>query len=199
MFGRDPGKHIRWDAAALAAVLALSSAAARASPPQTSAAETREPGESAAWVPKVLSFTYHGVTTRYTCEALQTRMKALLLELGARSDLKVVTWGCTRQFAADVFPGVTAQMNVLQPAASGAATPLTAHWKRVDLLANRSPSEAAGDCELISQIKLNVLPLFTVRNVDYSATCVPGQLHTGTTRLTADVLVADPSSATASR
>jgi hypothetical protein len=103
-----------------------------------------------------------------------------------------------RQIGADILPGVTAQMNVLQPAAPG-ATPLAAHWKRVDLLANRSPSEAAGDCELISEIKLSVLPLFTVRNVDYSATCVPGQLHTGTTRLTADVLVADASGATASR
>ena len=198
MLGRDSGKHAQWNAAALAATLALTSAVSFATPPQTSAAETSRASESATWVPKVLSFTYHGVTTRYTCDALQTRMKALLLELGARPDLWVVTWGCTRQIAADILPGVTAQMNVLQPAASG-ATPLAAHWKRVDLLANRSPSEAAGDCELISEIKLNVLPLFTVRNVDYSATCVPGQLHTGTTRLTADVLVADASGATASR
>jgi hypothetical protein len=198
MLGSDSGKHAQWNAAALAATLALTSAVSSASPPQTSAAETSRASESATWVPKVLSFSYHGVTTRYTCDALQTRMKALLLELGARPDLRVVTWGCTRQIAADILPGVTVQMNVLQPAPSG-ATPLAAHWQRVDLLANRSPSEAAGDCELISQIKLNVLPLFSVRNVDYSATCVPGQLHTGTTRLTAEVLVADAGSATASR
>jgi hypothetical protein len=126
MLGRDSGKHARWNAAALAATLALTSAVSSASPPQTSAAETSGASESATWVPKVLSFTYYGVTTHYTCDALQTRMKALLLELGARPDLRVVTWGCTRQIAADILPGVTVQMNVLQPAASG-ATPLAAH------------------------------------------------------------------------
>ena len=198
MPGRNPGKRSRLNVAARAATLALTSIVAWASSPQTSAADTPAPSEPAVWVPKVLTFTYRGVTAHYTCDALQTRVKALLLELGARPDLKVMTWGCARQIAPDILPGVTVQMNVLQPAASGAA-PLAAHWKRVDLLANRSPSEAAGDCELISQIKLNVLPLFSVRNVDYSATCVPGQLHTGTTRLAADVLVADSSSATASR
>jgi len=193
MLGGDPGERLEGGCAALAAALMLISASAWASSPQTSAAS-----EPAVWVPKVLTFTYHGFTTKYTCDGLQTKVKAYLLELGARPDLEVRSWGCTEPVSPDVFPGVTVQMNVLQPAAS-ATQAITAHWKKVNLLANRSPLDAAADCELISQIKLNILPLFTARNVDYQATCSRGQMQPGATRLTADVLVADSSAATASR
>jgi hypothetical protein len=191
MLGKGPGKSLRGCAAFAAALVLIS--AAWASPSQASAAS-----EPAVWVPKVLTFTYRGFTTRYTCDGLRTKIRAWLLELGARPDLEVRTWGCTQPVAPDVFPGVTVQMSVLQPAAS-AAQAMTAHWKRVDLLANRNPLDAAADCELISQIKLNVLPLFTARNIDYQATCSAGHIQSGATRLTAEVLVADSSAATASR
>jgi hypothetical protein len=61
----------------------------------------------------------------------------------------------------------------------------------VDLLEGRELLEAAADCELIEEIAQKVLPLFTVRNVDYSATCQARNLLPGATRLKADVLVAD--------
>ena len=182
MPGTD-GKRLQGRCAAIAAVLVLTSAAAASEP--------------AVWVPKVLTFTYRGFTTNYTCDALRAKVTSYLLELGARPDLQVRTWGCTQPVAPDVFPGVSVQMNVLQPAGSAAQT-MPAHWKRVDLLAHRNPVDAAADCELISQIKLNVLPLFTARNVDYQATCSRGQIQPGATRLTAEVLVADSGAATAS-
>jgi hypothetical protein len=65
---------------ALAAALVLTCAAAWAKPAETVAAS-----EPVVWVPKVLTFTYHGLTTQYTCDALRTKVKAFLLELGARS------------------------------------------------------------------------------------------------------------------
>jgi len=192
MAGRDR-KRLQGRCAAIAAALVLTSAAAWADPAQRSAAS-----EPAVWVPKELTFTYRGFTTSYTCDALRSKVKSYLLELGARPDLQVRTWGCTQPVAPDVFPGVAVQMNVLQPAGP-AAQAMTAHWKRVDLLAHRNPVDAAADCELISQIKLNVLPLFTARNVDYQATCSRGQIQPGATRLTAEVLVADSGAATATR
>ena len=179
--------------AALTAALVLTSFVAWARPVDTAAAS-----EPAVWVPKVLTFTYPGSTTQYTCEALQNKVKASLVELGARPDLQVQASGCTKSVAPDVFPSVTVQMNVLQPAAS-ATQAMTAHWQRVDLLANRNPLDSAADCELISQIKLNLLPLFTARNVDYHATCTRGQTHPGATRLKADVLVTDQAPASAAR
>lgn len=171
--------------AALAAALMLTCAAAWGKPADIAAAP-----EPAVWVPKVFTFTYPGLTTRRACDALRTRMKNFLLELGARPDLQVQTLGCTQPVAADVLPSVTVQMYVLQPAVSTAHA-MAAHWKRVDLLADHNSPDAAADCELISQIKLNLLSLFTARNVDYRATCSHGQMQPGVARLKADVLLAD--------
>jgi hypothetical protein len=84
---------------------------------------------------------------------------------------------------------VKIKMNVLEPA--GPRPGLAAHWKRVDLLADRELLEAAADCELIEQIAQKILPLFSVRNVDYHATCQAQSLLPGAVRLKADVLVAD--------
>ena len=60
---------------------------------------------------------------------------------------------------------------------------------------DRDPVDAAGDCELIGQIKQKVLPLFATRSVDYSSTCERHHLLVGATRLKAEVLVADESAA----
>jgi hypothetical protein len=85
--------------------------------------------------------------------------------------------------------GVKINMHVLEPA--GARPGLGARWQSVDLLQNRELLGAAADCELIEQIAQRILPLFTVRNVDYNATCQARNLLPGATRLKADALVAD--------
>ena len=129
-------------------------------------------------------------------------MRSVLLKLGARHDLQVRGFGCTRLQGPDPFAGVSIRMNVLQPAGQQGGPAVPAHWKRVDLLTdydNRDPVDAAADCELIGQIKQKVLPLFATRNVDYSATCEQRQLVLGGTRLKAEVLVADPGAAAAAR
>jgi hypothetical protein len=162
---------------------------AATSPQGASAASTHE---FAVWVPLQLDFQYREFTTQYSCSGLQDRVKSILLELGARPDIEVRPYGCTQLTGPDPFAGVRIRMSVLEPA--GSRPGLAAQWKRVDLLANRELLQAAGDCELIEQIAQKILPLFTVRNVDYSARCQPRSLQPGATRLKADVLVADRSS-----
>jgi hypothetical protein len=136
-----------------------------------------------------LDFRYREFTTQYSCSGLATRMKSLLLKLGARPDLEVRGFGCTQLTGPDPFAGVRIKMNVLEPA--GPRPGLAARWKRVDFLDDREILEAAADCELIEQVAEKILPLFTLRNVDYSATCQARSLLPGATRLKADVLVAD--------
>ena len=145
--------------------------------------------ELAIWVPLQLDFLYRHSTTEYSCSGLEARMKSLLLKLGARPDLDVRGYGCTQLTGPDPFAGVKIRMNVLESA--GARPGLGAYWKRVDLLDDREILEAAADCELIEQVAQKILPLFTVRNVDYNATCQARNLLPGATRLKADVLVAD--------
>ncbi len=148
--------------------------------------------EPAVWTPREVTFVYKAFTTKYNCDSLRGKVKDLLLKLGARPDLEVRTYGCTQIASPDPLPGVTIKMNVLQPAHSGETVP--AHWKTVDLV-SRDPTDAAGECELIDQLRREVLPLFAARNVQFSTTCVPRQLNLGTTELKAEVLVPDPGTA----
>jgi hypothetical protein len=155
--------------------------------------------ELAVWVPMQLNFVYGHSTTEYSCSGLEARMKSVLLKLGARPDLDVRGYGCTQLTGPDPLAGVKIKMNVLEPA--GARPGLGAHWTRVDLLRDRETLEAAADCELIEQVAQKIVPLFTVHNVDYNASCQARTLVPGATRLKADVLVADqrPASASAAR
>ena len=142
-----------------------------------------------------------GFTAKYSCDGLQTRMRAALLRLGARPDLEVRIGACAQPFGRPTeFPSLIIKMNVLVPATDKtdtAAPIVTAHWQRVNLAAARDVVMEAGDCEIIEQIKSGILPQFTTRDVDYQSTCVPHQLTVGGTQLRADVLVADPVAATA--
>jgi hypothetical protein len=169
---------------------ALAQPPAEGNPPQSS------PQTWAIWTPKELRFTYMGFTSHYSCDGLSDKMRSIVLQLGARSDLKVRETPCSGSPGRPTeFPGVTVNMSVLKPwdaaSANATATPVPAHWKLVELSTDRDPLREAGDCELIEQVKTRVLPLFTTRNIDYHSTCVPHQLQIGGTVLKAEVLIAD--------
>ena len=147
--------------------------------------------EAAVWVQKEVNFRYVGLTTKYSCDGLRDRMRRILLRLGARDDLKLTGYGCVGVNSPETTPGVRIVMHVLQPSGPAAGQGVAAHWASVDLLAGRDQLDAALDCELVSQLKRDVLPLFAVRHVDYSAACSVNMPLVGGTRLKADVLVTD--------
>jgi hypothetical protein len=183
---------VRGVLATVGAVAMLSAAWAQA--PAVSPAGTKA---EAVWASKDLDFAYRGFTVKYTCDGLQDKMRRVLTQLGARADMQLRAYGCTRLTAPDTFAGVRMQIHVLQPADSHDGQSVSAHWQRVDLLANRGPVDAAADCELIEQIKQKILPLFATRNVDAVSVCAYRQRLVGGTRLSAEVLVADPVTARA--
>lgn len=191
MFGRDPTKRMR--SAAIVAALSAGVAAG------TSPAADPTAAESASWVPKEVNFRYVGFTTKYSCDGLQDRIRPILLQLGARDDLKMTGYGCIGVNSPETTPGVRIVMHVLRPATATTGPLVSAHWKTVDVLADRDLLDAARDCELIAQLNRDVLPLFAPRHVDYSAACPVHTPLVGGTRLKADVLVADPGPAAASR
>jgi hypothetical protein len=180
------GWILRQAAAALAAVGVLSGA------PPASATD----GQAAVWTPRELTFVYQGHMTNYSCDALQAKMRQILLQLGARADLEVWPYGCTRTTAPDPFAGVRVKMNVLQPAAADIGAPVAAHWKEVDLVANRrDPQEAEFECELFEQIGRKVLPLFATRNLQQVSTCQYRAMIPGSTQLKVEVLFPEPAAA----
>jgi hypothetical protein len=166
------------------------------------AAQLATPAEFAVWTPKEVQFTYMGFTTHYTCDGLRDAIRDMLLQLGARkSDLKVTEEPCSGDpDRPNPFPGVKIKMSVLQPAPAQLSpdTPLVeAHWKQVKLPYRETGINAAGQCELLEQFNHTIMPLFTTRNLDLHATCVPHQLEPLGTKLQAEVLVTDQKKASA--
>jgi hypothetical protein len=197
---RSGSSVVRWFIGVL--LLALPGwADAQAAPAAAGAAKPAEPqAEAAVWAPKEAQFIFQGFTAHYSCDGLRDKVRQALLELGARPDLTVRETPCSAPLGRpDPFPGVTIRMQVLVPldskSAPPGAPPVPAHWKTVTLRLDRDPVFAAGDCELVEQIKHNLLPLFTTRNIDYTSTCIPNQLTLGATRLRTDVLVPAPRAA----
>ena len=163
---------------------------------------TDQEAQLAVWTPKDLRFVYQGFTTRFSCEGLRDKVRDIVLALGARKqDMQVHESGCAGRIGApDPFPAVSIKINVLQPLAKAAASqaepPVAAHWQSIDILAHQRGLDAAGQCELFEQVKQQILPLFTVRNLQYASTCVPHQL-TPDQRFKAEVLVPDQTPAAA--
>jgi hypothetical protein len=178
---------------ALASASAWADAGAQASAGQGAQPATTE---AAVWTPKEIQFTYMGFTTKYTCDGLKDTIHEMLVQLGARKDdLKVYEICSGDPNRPNPFPGVKIKMSVLKspvPAELPAGTQIVpAQWKTVKLPYRETGLNAAGQCELLEQFKRSILPLFTTRNVDLQASCVPHQLSPVGTRLTADVLIAD--------
>lgn len=140
-------------------------------------------GQTAQWVSRDITFTYVGLVTRYSCDGLVGYMRQLLLVLGARKeDLNIHAIGCSADASQEEsFPGVTGTFSVLVSSLPGSAGGVPAEWQRVDVTAD------ASYCELLQQVVRKVLPLFTARNAQFSATC-PAQAVVGSQKLTAEVL-----------
>ena len=49
---------------------------------------------AAVWKEQHLNFFYMGRTSRYSCEGLRDKVRAMLLDLGARRDIRVTALGC---------------------------------------------------------------------------------------------------------
>src|SRR6267154_4119568 len=49
---------------------------------------------AAVWREQHLEFFYMGRTSRYSCDGLRDKVRAMLLDLGARRDVKIAAIGC---------------------------------------------------------------------------------------------------------
>jgi hypothetical protein len=176
---------------------AMAAATAFAAPAFAAAgAQTNEP---AVWKEQDLVLDYMGFTTHYSCDGLRDRVRAVLLQLGARPDLRITSSGCVRAGGGpERFPSVQVHFATLQPApsaapvqpatapgaAAGTGAPATSAgasapavtagagaWKRVNL--GGVNGFDGGECELAEAVVRTVLPHFTVRNLDWHEACVP--------------------------
>jgi hypothetical protein len=142
----------------------------------------------AVWKTQELRFDYVGFTSRYSCDGLRDKVESVLLLLGARRDLKVSSFGCSRMGAPEPLPSLNIKISTLIPAAQGdAKDAVEARWKSVSL--GGVGRLTGGDCELAEQIRAKILPVFTSRNLKSQTDCVPHQLPSGNILLDVEVLV----------
>ena len=185
----------------------LSQATYAASP-----ADNAQPVQS-VWKPVEIKYSYVGFTTAYECDAFESKVKSILLKLGAAPQTRVQANGCintrpSRNFFVTVttatpIPASEAQeppnkaTKELAERLTGKADPLKtdpfpAQWQTVDLSRDRRLNLEPGDCELMDGLKKQVLPKLSVKVITDRVTCTPHNLSIQTPQLTVSALVPMP-------
>jgi hypothetical protein len=76
-------------------------------------------GVPAVWKTQELRFDYIGFTSKYSCDGLRDKVESVLLLLGARRDLEVRPFGCSRMGAPESLPSLQIKVSTLIPAGQG--------------------------------------------------------------------------------
>ena len=141
--------------------------------------------QPAVWKEQHLDFSYLGRTARYSCEGLRDKMRSLLLDLGARRDLKISVLGCDESaprlrgylgprlslvFSSPALPDAAAQ-----PLHAGDLSPVDARYESFTLTSDAFRNYGIGDCELVEEFSRQILPKLAAKDVKQDITCVPYQ------------------------
>jgi hypothetical protein len=132
---------------------------------------------AAVWREQHVNFVYVGRTSRYSCDSLEQKLRALLLELGARVDLKVHTLSCDPAktdlelwFSSPALPRAEAR-----PVQPGDLDAVDARFERFTLTNDQFRNFGSADCELIEEFVHQVLPKFATREVRSDTECTAYQ------------------------
>jgi hypothetical protein len=133
---------------------------------------------SGVWQQHKLTVNYFGITTAYSCDSLEQRVRDILLYFGARKDAKVSANGCpggpevpshNAWIQADFYTLAEAES-----ASSGEA--VKAQWAPREITPRRPFYMGDGDCELIEQMKDLISKSFSLRELQYQTECVPHEI-----------------------
>ena len=184
---------------------------------QGATAAEAAPTVKAVWRAQEFRLAYFGLTTLYSCDSLREKTREFLLELGARDDLIVSLGGCVETDRPEKYPNIriTAafpveatdenlkaiagdpnqqklQEQLQRKSKSKTATsnePFDASWRAAVLNSKVSASAgAAGDCELIDQLRRDVLPKLGVKVIKSTINCTPYQGSVSNQRLEVSAL-----------
>jgi hypothetical protein len=169
----------------LAVSLAGAAAVAPAAGPPAAGSRTPE-GRGvpmpAVWREQRVEFYYRGRTSRYSCDGLLEKVRAMLLELGARRDVKIVPLRCTDSDRHERAAGSRIIIVFSSPALpDAAAKPLhasdlaaiDARFENFTITSDAFRNMGIGDCELVQEFTRQILPKLTARNVKRDIVCVP--------------------------
>ena len=195
-------------------VTVSSSVAARTPDPPSRALQIVE----AVWKVQSLSFAYSGYATVYSCDALLAKVRGILQGLGARDTLRIRSMGCTDMVTHGRMEITLESPVVATPESIEALTTydskqelvarvrnehlasaediqrFPAAWKTISMTRDRSLKLGPSDCELVEQLRRDVLPHMSIR-VEYDRLrCSPvfGNIGQPQLRVAALVALAEP-------
>jgi hypothetical protein len=147
----------------------------------------------AAWKEQHLRFIYIGRTSLYSCDGLRDKVRAMLLDLGARRDLSITALGCEAAAAqvrrGSVGPSLTIVFSSLQAGDLGA---VDARYETFTITSDAFHNMEIADCELVEEFAHQVLPKLATRNLKQDISCVPFQQSGGRFLIRGEVLRALP-------
>jgi hypothetical protein len=153
---------------------------------------------AAVWKERHVEFFYMGRTARYSCEGLRDKVRAMLLDLGARRDPTIVAMGCEDDahggvsaagphlsitFSAPALPDPAAK-----PVRAGDLAATDARFVAFSITTDAFRNMGIGDCELVEQFGRQILPKLVTRNVRQDITCIPNELSGSHFMLRGEVL-----------
>jgi hypothetical protein len=193
-------------------VTVSSSVAARTPDPPSRALQIVE----AVWKVQSLTFAYSGYATVYSCDALLAKVRGILQGLGARDTLRIRSMGCTDMVTHGRMEITLESPVVATPESIEALTTydskqelvarvrnehlasaedvqrFPAAWKTISMTRDRSLKLGPSDCELVEQLRRDVLPHMSIR-VEYDRLrCSPVFGNIGQPQLRVAALVAIP-------
>jgi hypothetical protein len=139
----------------------------------------------AVWKEQRASFFYKGRTARYSCDGLRDKVRALLLDLGARRDVKIVAVGCgdhdrfhvnaaspslSIDFSAPALPDAAGR-----PLSAGDMSAIDARFEAFMITTDTFRNMGVGDCELVEEFTRQILPRLVTRGVKRDIACSEDQ------------------------
>jgi hypothetical protein len=140
---------------------------------------------AAVWKEHRIDFFYMGRTARYSCEGLRDKVRAMLLDLGARRDMNIAAVGCEDYgrvranstapslnitFSAPALPDPSAK-----PQHEGDLAATDARFETFTFTSDAFRNLGIGDCELVEEFTHQILPKLVTRDVKRRITCAPFQ------------------------
>ena len=158
---------------------------------------------SAVWKEQHLNFYYKGQTSRYSCLGLRDKVRAMLLDLGARRDLAVIALGCEQPTAQVRLAALGPSLNIvfsapalpdakIKPSRPGDLSAVDARFESFTLAIDVFRNMGAADCELVEHFARQILPKLVTRDLKQDMTCVPFQQSGGRFLVRGEVLKSLP-------
>jgi hypothetical protein len=153
----------------------------------------------AVWKEQHLNFSYMGRTSRYTCDGLRDKVRAMLLDLGARRDLQVTAIGCEPTAAQLPLAHLGPSLNIvvstpalpdpsLKPLHPGDLAAVDARFEAFAITNDLFRNMGMPDCELVEEFARQILPKLVTRDLKQDISCVPFQQSGGRFLIRGEIL-----------